>query len=72
MASVGRLDEFDPKSARWTTCKLRLESWLRANKVTQAQAKLDYFIAIVGCKTVELVEVFVRLYRSLTNPMRIS
>ena len=55
MASVERLDEFDPKFARWTTYKLRLESWLRANKVTQAQAKPDCFIAIVGCKTVELL-----------------
>lgn len=52
---VGRLDEFDPKTARWTTYKMRLESWLRANKVTQAQPKLDCFIALVGCKTVELL-----------------
>ena len=45
--SIGKVPEYDSKD-KWPTYKLRLNSWLVANEVTDADKKKNILLAVIG------------------------
>lgn len=52
--SIGKVPEYDSKD-KWPTYKLRLNSWLVANEVTDADKKKNILLAVIGNETLDLL-----------------